>query len=70
METEQKVIFWANAYNAALTGFLSATGRITNELSAGDRNLIRQNCQNLADDALSAIEKQLITEQGPREGFR
>jgi hypothetical protein len=23
MTTEQKLIFWANAYNAALTGFLS-----------------------------------------------
>jgi hypothetical protein len=74
MTTEQKLIFWANAYNAALTGFLSV--RIThydfNAVPIGERDKIRQNCQNFADDALGALEKQekQAPTQEPREGFR
>jgi hypothetical protein len=69
MEIEQKVIFWANAYNAALTGLLSAGERVTIEVPAGDRILIRQNCQNFADEALRAVEKHSASQE-PRAGFR
>lgn len=68
METEEKLVFWANAYNAALTGLLSAGGRVTIEVPEEDRNLIRQNCQNFADEALKAIEKQSASQE-PRSGF-
>ena len=71
MTTEQKLIFWANAYNAALTGFLSVrtTHYDFNAVPIGERDKIRQNCQNFADDALGALEKQAPTQE-PREGFR
>src|SRR5438132_10245334 len=69
MEIEQKVIYWANAYNAALTGLLSAGGRVTIEVPAGDRHLIRQNCQNFADEALRAVEQQSASQE-PRTGFQ
>ena len=68
MTTEQKLIFWANAYNAALTGFLSvrATHYDFNAVPVGERDKIRQNCQNFADDALGALEKQAPTQE-PRK---
>ena len=67
MTTEQKLIFWANAYNAALTGFLSVrTHYDFNAVPVGERDKIRQNCQNFADDALGALEKQAPTQE-PRK---
>jgi hypothetical protein len=76
MTIEQKLILWANAYNAALTGLLSVrtTHYDFNPVPIAERDKIRQNCQNFADDALGAIEKQATekqaTTQEPREGFR
>ena len=76
MTTEQKLIFWANAYNAALTGFLSvrATHYDFNTVPVGERDKIRQNCQNFANDALGALEALDLEKQAPmqepREGFR
>ena len=76
MTIEQKLMLWANAYNAALTGLLCVrtTHYDFNPVAIAERDKIRQNCQNFADDALGAIEKQetekQATTQEPREGFR
>ena len=83
MTTEQKLIFWANAYNAALTGFLSVrtTHYDFNAVPIGERDKIRQNCQNFQHASLPieqlkdvpqpvALLLQMLLQKDPSRRFK
>jgi hypothetical protein len=65
MTTEQRVIAWANAYNAALTGFLACNTlekeltRFTLKLEQGKTPIqrIADDCKEFADQALQDLQQ-------------
>jgi hypothetical protein len=58
MNEEQKLMLWANAYNAALTGVVGRIHGIDIVLAPREVSNLSQHCKLLAEEALAAaVEK-------------
>ena len=57
MTREQQTVFWANAYNAALTGLLASGSHHMEMFTKNNVSAVTNQCKAFADQALEDLKQ-------------